>query len=202
MTRTALGMPSEKCPQASVRKPWNELKSMDNDKKTYDALLYARNRVYAAVSLFEAQGEKSFPVFKDLQGKFGPTSLVGCIGIHRLSGNMVLHPTQPSIEGRNLLNIHDSTRFYYVRAMNWVIDTHHEGWVLYAWTNPDHNKEEINASFIKGAELDQIKYFVGCGLYGITKERIQALFPEDFVCDSLSFQEEPDFFRDPKSAKD
>jgi hypothetical protein len=35
---------------------------------------------------------------------------------------------------------------------------HHEGWVLYVWTNPDRNKEEIKASFIKGAELDQFNY--------------------------------------------
>jgi signal transduction histidine kinase len=163
---------------------------MNEDKKAYEALLCARNKVYAAVSLFEAQGEESFLIFRDLQGTFGPSSEIGCIGIHSLSGNMVLHPMQPSIEGRNLLNLCDSTGFPYVQAMNWVIENHHEGWVLYLWTNPSTQREEIKASFIKGAEFNQNKYFVGCGLYGVSKELIQSLFSEDFVCDGLSYLKE------------
>lgn len=148
----------------------------------------ARKKVYSAVKLFEAQGTRAFPILRNLQGEFGPTQEVGCIGIHSLSGPMVLHPTQPSIEGKNLLDLQDSTGFSYVQAMNWVVETHTEGWVLYVWMNPNSQREEIKASFIKGASWKGDKYFIGCGLFGVTKEQIQTLFPEDFVCDkNVSF---------------
>jgi signal transduction histidine kinase len=150
-------------------------------------LLYSvRNKVYTAVKLFEAQGKNAFPLLRDLQGEFGPTPEVGCIGIHSLAGPMVLHPTQPSIEGKNLLHIQDSTGFFYVQAMNWVIETHGEGWVFYKWMNPQHQREELKVSFIKKAIWQVEKYFIGCGLFGITKEQVHALFPGDFVCDRCS----------------
>jgi signal transduction histidine kinase len=155
--------------------------------KDIEKFSLARKKVYSAVTLFEAQGKSAFPLLKDLQGKFGPTQEVGCIGIHSLSGPMVLHPTNPSMEGKNLLYIQDSTGFFYVQAMNWVVEKHGEGWVFYVWINPNHQKEEMKASFIKGTRMEGEKYFIGCSLFGLTKEQVLSFFPDDFACDCRDF---------------
>jgi signal transduction histidine kinase len=151
-------------------------------------LQLAKDKVNAAVKLFESEGDASYPKFKDVKGEFRFANGEGYIWIHSLSGIMVMHATKPSMEGQNQLDLKDSTGFYFISAMNQLVEKRGEGWVVYLWAKPGLNKpEELKSSFVKVATKNGRKYVVGCGLYGVTMEQIKAKFPNDIVCDAAMF---------------
>jgi len=151
-------------------------------------LQLAKDKVNAAVKLFEREGEAAFPKFKDVNGEFRFANGEGYIWIHSLSGIMVMHATKPSMEGMPQLDLKDSTGFLFIEAMNQLVQQRGEGWVVYLWAKPGiSKKEELKSSFVKIATNKGRKYVVGCGLYGVTMDQIKAKFPNDVVCDAAMF---------------
>jgi signal transduction histidine kinase len=153
------------------------------------SLQLVKDKVDAAVKLFEKEGEASFPKFKDPNGEFRFGNGEGYIWIHSLSGIMVMHATKPSMEGMNQLDLKDSTGFLFIEAMNQLVQQKGEGWVVYLWAKPGiSKKEELKSSFVKLANRNGRKYVVGCGLYGVSIAQIKVNFPNDVVCDSVMFE--------------
>lgn len=151
-------------------------------------LQLAKDKVNAAVKLFESEGAAAYPKFKDPKGEFRFANGEGYIWIHSLSGIMVMHATKPSMEGMNQLDLKDSTGFLFIEAMNQLVQQKGEGWVVYLWAKPGiSQKEELKSSFVKIATSNGRKYVIGCGLYGVTMAQIKATFPKDIVCDSAMF---------------
>jgi hypothetical protein len=150
-------------------------------------LQLVKDKVNAAVELFEKEGGASYAKFKDVNGEFRFAEGQGYIWIHSLSGIMVMHSTKPSMEGLSQLDLKDSTGFPFIAAMNQLVEKKGEGWVVYLWAKPGHADEELKSSFVKLATQNGEKYVVGCGLYGVTMEQIKAAFPNDVVCDSAMF---------------
>jgi len=151
-------------------------------------LQLVKDKVNAAVKLFEREGEAAYPKFKDVNGEFRFANGEGYIWIHSLSGIMAMHSTKPSMEGMNQLDYKDSSGFFFFQAMNELVEKKGEGWVIYLWAKPGLNKkEELKSSFVKIAINKGQQYVVGCGLYGVTMEQIKAKFPNDIVCDAEMF---------------
>jgi signal transduction histidine kinase len=150
-------------------------------------LQLVKEKVNAAVKLFESEGEASYPKFKDANGTFRFANGEGYIWIHSLSGIMVMHSTKPSMEGLSQLDLKDSTGFPFIAAMNQLVEKKGEGWVVYLWAKPGHPNEELKSSFVKIASKNGRKYVVGCGMYGVTIAQIKAAFPNDIVCDAVMF---------------
>lgn len=152
-------------------------------------LQLAKEKVNAAVKLFESAGPAAFPKFKDVNGEFRFANGEGYVWIHSLSGIMVMHATKPSMEGMPQLDLKDSTGFLFIEAMNQLVQQKGEGWVVYLWAKPGiSKKEELKSSFVKLATSQGRKYVVGCGLYGVTMDQIKAAFPNDVVCDAALFE--------------
>jgi signal transduction histidine kinase len=150
-------------------------------------LQLVKDKVNAAVNLFELEGEAAYPKFKDPKGDFRFANGEGYIWIHSLSGIMVMHSTKPSMEGMSQLDLKDSTGFPFIAAMNQLVEKYKYGWVVYLWAKPGHSNEELKSSFVKIATKNGRKYVVGCGMYGVTKEQIKAAFPNDVICDAALF---------------
>ncbi len=150
-------------------------------------LQLVKDKVNAAVNIFEREGPAAYPKFKDEKGAFRFANGQGYIWIHSLSGIMVMHSTRPSMEGMSQLDLKDSTGFPFIAAMNQVVEKSGQGWVVYLWPKPGHANEEVKTSFVKIATNNGRKYVVGCGMYGVTMNQIKAAFPDDIVCDAELF---------------
>jgi signal transduction histidine kinase len=143
----------------------------------------AKEKVNAAVQLFSKEGKAAYPKFKDPNGEFRFAGGEGYIWIHSISGIMVMHPTKQSMEGMPQLDLNDSNSFYFIAAMNDLVQKHGEGWVFYLWPKPGQATESPKGSFVKLAMWDGRGYVVGCGKYDMTEDEVSEAFPKDIIWD-------------------
>ena len=88
----------------------------------------------------------------------------GYFFITALDGTAMLFADKPQLEGRNILQVRDSSGKYVVRDMQEIAQRKGEGWCQYLWSKPgmsgvDHKK----ISFIK--LFKPFGWFIGTGLY-------------------------------------
>jgi signal transduction histidine kinase len=147
-------------------------------------LALAKEKVKAAAKLIAAEGEAAFPKLKDPNGEFRFAEGKGYVWVHDLSGKMLMHPTQPELEGKNMIDYKDSNGFMFFVAMNRLVTKYGEGWVVYFWPKPGKKTEEIKGSFVSLVNNGGKKYVVGCGMYDINKEYIKSVYPMDTIYDA------------------
>ena len=84
--------------------------------------------------------------------------------ISRLDGEAILFPSNPKLEGKNLLDVQDTHGQYLTKDMIEIAEQPGEGFYQYYWTKPNaegNNFKKI--SFIK--QLGLYDWFIGTGLY-------------------------------------
>jgi signal transduction histidine kinase len=151
-----------------------------------------KQKVKAAAKIIEAEGESAFLKLNAPNGEFRFAEGKGYIWVHDLSGKMLIHPIQPELEGRNMIDYADSNGFKFFVAMNTLVTNHGEGWVVYFWPKPGKNNDSLKGSYVILVKNGGKKYVVGCGMYDINKKFIKSVCPNDIVYDSATFNKSPE----------
>jgi cytochrome c len=116
-----------------------------------------------AAALTESKGKTTFPEFK----KKGSEWLKGesYIFIIDMNGTTLMHPANPELETKSILDLKDENGKAFVREF---IETAKKGsgWVDYVWPKPGEKKPAEKLSYIKRAKmLSGETVLVGAGIY-------------------------------------
>ncbi len=140
-----------------------------------------KQKVIAAASLLEKEGNQAFDKLKAADGEFRFGEGFGYVWIHNLDGIMLMHPIATSLVGKGLFNLQDINGVYFFMAFNEVAEEYGAGWVPYAWPKPGQKESSPKVSYIKLAIHGEEQFVVGAGLYDVTSEQIKKMFPDDPV---------------------
>ncbi len=123
-------------------------------------------KVDEACKLVGQQGEAAFSAF---QGKGSDFIFSGTyIWIHDQHGIMRMHPIKNKLNGKNLINLADSTGKLFFAVMNEVSEQNGSGWVDYMWPKPGEKKPYAKISYVKQVKYGEDTFVVGCGTYDET----------------------------------
>ncbi|MDD5347048.1 MAG: cache domain-containing protein [Candidatus Omnitrophica bacterium] len=142
-------------------------------------LTMVKQKVNDAVRMLATDGKEGFAKIKDPDGEFRFGNGRGYIWIHDLQGWMIVHPTQPHLEGTMTIDMQDSRGFRFIAAMNKLVAEHEQGWVAYLWPKPGRQDEAYKVAFVKKAMVDGEPYVVGCGMYDVGIAEVKQQFPND-----------------------
>jgi cytochrome c len=120
-------------------------------------------KVAEAVDLLGQKGDAAFPAF---QGKDSEFIFAGTyIWIHDQNGVMRMHPIKHKLNGKNLINLSDSTGKLFFAVMNEVCEEKGSGWVDYMWPKPGNKKPSPKISYVKQVKFGDDTFVVGSGTY-------------------------------------
>jgi cytochrome c len=116
-----------------------------------------------AAALTESKGKTAFPEFK----KKGSEWLKGetYIFIADMNGTILMHPANPELETKNILDLKDANGKAFMREF---IETAKKGsgWVEYMWPKPGEKKPSKKLAYIKPAKIPSGEtILVGAGIY-------------------------------------
>jgi len=140
-----------------------------------------KEKVIAAAKLIAAEGEAAFEKIKDPNGEFRFGNGAGYVWIHNLDATMIMHPTVPSLNGKDLSGLQDKNGVLFFMAFNEVVEEYGQGWVEYQWPKPKAKVTSPKVSFVKLVKYNDVDYVVGAGMYDVTKADIKKLFPKDAI---------------------
>ena len=130
------------------------------DPLTTDLIM---KKVDKAVALLGAKGAAAFPEF---QGKETDFIFAGTyIWIHDQNGVMRMHPIKNKLNGKNLINLADSTGKLFFAVMNEVCEDKGSGWVDYMWPKPGEKKPSPKISYVKQVKFGDEIFVAGSGTY-------------------------------------
>lgn len=131
-----------------------------NETLTTDLIM---KKVDEAVTLLGKKGEAAFLEF---QGEDTPFIFAGTyIWIHDQNGVTRMHPIKYKLNGRNLINMSDSTGKLFFAVMNEVAEEDGGGWVDYMWPKPGEKKPSPKISYVKQVKFGDETFVAGCGTY-------------------------------------
>jgi len=140
----------------------SEAKAVATSSETLTTELIMK-KVDEAVILLGKKGEAAFPEF---QGKDSDFIFAGTyIWIHDQNGVMRMHPIKYKLNGRNLINMSDSTGKLFFAVMNEVAEEEGSGWVDYMWPKPGDKKPSPKISYVKQVKFGEDTFVAGCGTY-------------------------------------
>ncbi len=120
----------------------------------------AKTMVDNAIAFLKANGkEKTIAEVGNQKGRFVKGDVY--VVILDMSGNMLAHPYNPKLVGKNMLEVPDTDGKMFRKEQNELAKTKGSGWVDFKYKNPVTNKVEQKTSYIK-REGDLL--FV-CGVY-------------------------------------
>jgi signal transduction histidine kinase len=80
-----------------------------------------------------------------------------------MDGVILIHGTNPKLEGKNLIGVKDPNGVYFTKNMIEAGKTKGEGWIDYMWKNPKTKKLANKEAFVK--KVNSIDAVVGVGYY-------------------------------------
>ncbi len=143
------------------------------------SLSLAKQKVNEAVRMLVTEGKSGFATLRDPNGEFRFANGQGYIWIHDLNGLMIVHPTQPHLEGTPTIEMADSRGFKFIAAMNKIVTEVGEGWVAYLWPKPGKTGESSKIAFVKKVMIEGMPYVVGCGMYDVGIADLKQKYPND-----------------------
>ncbi len=155
---TALAKESEKYCKSTATKP--------------PAVKTIMDKVKEAVTLLKKEGSKAFPKFKGKDSAFIFNGTY--LWIHTMDGKMLMHPLKPDMVGQEILKIKDADGTQFFSQMNDVVKEKDQGWVSYKWPKPGEKESSVKVSYVHSATIDDQKVVVGCGVYNLTLEDVEA----------------------------
>ena len=116
-----------------------------------------------AVALTESKGKSAFPEFKKKDSEWlkGETYIF----IADMSGTILMHPANPELETKSIIDIKDANGKAFMREF---IETAKKGsgWVDYMWPKPGEKTPSKKRSYIKSAKMPSGEMvLVGAGIY-------------------------------------
>ncbi len=159
-----------------IKREVERVVDMVNSERTRSELLTEtriKSRVYEAYAVAKhiyQQNNSSYSTLEiqqmiiDVLGAIRFDRGTGYFFISRPDGEAVLFPSNPELEGVNLIDVQDTDGQYLTRDMINIIEDSGEGYYRYHWTKPDAEGEDFQKiSFIK--QFEPYDWFIGTGLY-------------------------------------
>ena len=117
-----------------------------------------------AAALIESKGKDAFPEFKKKDSEWykGETYIF----VDAMNGIILMHPTHPELEGKNLTNMKDVNGKLWMQEFIETAKTNGSGWVDYMWFKPGEDQPSKKISYIKKAKMpDGEMVILGAGIY-------------------------------------
>jgi signal transduction histidine kinase len=119
--------------------------------------------VNRAAALVAERGNEAFGELRDKRGPF--FFMDTYVFVQAPDGTELVNPAQPSLEGKNIIDLKDVKGKAVARE---TIDTamkHGSGWVEYYWYKPGSNTPAPKLTYVKKVQFGQKTYVVGSGMY-------------------------------------
>jgi signal transduction histidine kinase len=119
--------------------------------------------VNRASALVENDGPAAFTALRDKTGPF--LFMDTYVFVERTDGTELVNPGQPSLEGKNLLEVKDLNGKLLVR--DYIAEAEEKGsaWVDYYWYKPGDNMPARKRAYVKQVRSGGTTYIVGSGFY-------------------------------------
>jgi signal transduction histidine kinase len=135
-------------------------------------VLIIMDKVKQAAALLEKEGAAGLPKFKGKGSEFIFNGTY--IWVHGLDGKMIMHPIKPALVGQDVLSLKDAEGKKFFEEMNVLVEKNGEGWVEYRWPKPGMMETAKKVSYVHGATLNGQKIVVGCGVYDLCLQDVEA----------------------------
>jgi methyl-accepting chemotaxis protein len=117
-----------------------------------------------AAALIESKGKTAFPEFKKKGGDWlkGDTYIF----ILDMNGTTLMHPANPELETKNILDLKDVNGKAFIREFIETAKNKGSGWVDYIWPKPGEKSPSKKRSYVKTVKLPNGEMvLVGAGIY-------------------------------------
>ncbi|MFI5295514.1 MAG: cache domain-containing protein [Thermodesulfovibrionales bacterium] len=133
---------------------WGEVKAK------YGTAAEAEAMVKRAIASMKSNGkEATFAEINDHKGKFTDGDLY--IFVYDIHGKCVAHGQNPTMIGKDLIEMTDADGKYFVKERVEIAKTKGSGWQYYKFRDPLTKKIEYKRAYVERYE----DLIVGCGIY-------------------------------------
>lgn len=123
--------------------------------------------VNRAVTLVEERGSDAFPVLRDKKGPF--VFMDTYVFVQRPDGTELVNPAQPSLEGKNLIDLKDLMGKPFIKEEIDLALHKDGGWLDCYWYKPGDNKPALKQTYVRKARFHGEVFVVGSGIYPQTE---------------------------------
>jgi signal transduction histidine kinase len=126
--------------------------------------------VTRACDLINSQGRNAFEELRDNRSSFNFMDVY--VFVDDPQGTELVNPAQPSLEGKNLMNLKDAYGKFLIRDYIQAALTKGSAWVDYYWYKPGQNQVAHKNTYVRKVNFGNETYIVGAGFY--SDEKVQA----------------------------
>jgi signal transduction histidine kinase len=116
-----------------------------------------------AAELVDAKGKDAFAALRDKTGPF--VFMDTYVFVDDINGVELVNPAQPSMEGKNLINVKDTNGKLVVRDYIDAALKHGSAWIDYYWYRPGENTPALKHTYVRKVKYGKETYILGAGLY-------------------------------------
>ncbi|HSP99304.1 MAG TPA: cache domain-containing protein [Candidatus Dormibacteraeota bacterium] len=116
-----------------------------------------------AAALVAAQGKEAFGQLRDRTGPF--VFMDTYVFVDTPDGTELVNPGQPSLEGKNLIDLRDLKGKAVVREEIAAVMKSGSAWVDLYWYKPGHNIPARKRTYLRKVQSGEETYIVGSGVY-------------------------------------
>lgn len=116
-----------------------------------------------AAALIGERGKEAFVLLRDRTGPF--VFMDTYVFVHTPDGIELVNPAQPTLEGRNLLDLRDLQGKAVIREQVAIAERDGSGWLDCYWYKPGDNTPARKRTYVRKAQFGQETYIVGSGIY-------------------------------------
>lgn len=124
---------------------------------------FVQDVVNRAAALVEARGPEAFSPLRDKTGPF--VFMDTYVFVVASDGTELVNAGQPSLEGRNLMDLKDVNGKAVIRECINTAMKDGSGWVEYYWYKPGSNEPAHKQTFVRKVQSGGNTYVVGSGFY-------------------------------------
>ncbi|HNR07331.1 MAG TPA: cache domain-containing protein [Saprospiraceae bacterium] len=124
---------------------------------------FVEDVVDRAAKLIAKQGKQAFPQLRDKTGPF--VFMDTYVFVHDLQGTELVNAAQPSLEGRNLLDLKDLSGKEVMKEQLEAVRNAESAWLDCYWFKPGDNLPALKKTYLRKVRFGPETYVVGSGLY-------------------------------------
>ena len=119
--------------------------------------------VNRAAELVAAKGKGAFEALRDINGPY--VFMDTYVFVDDLKGVELVNGAQPSLEGKNIMNLKDIKGKLVTKEYIDSAQKHGSAWVDYYWYKPGNDVVSHKNTYVKKVQFGSETYIVGAGLY-------------------------------------
>lgn len=132
---------------------------------------FIQDVVNRACDLIRLKGRNAFAEIRDKKGAFNFMDTY--VFVDDVTGVELVNPAQPSLEGKNIMNVKDAHGNFLVRNYITTALKKESAWVDYYWYKPGQNTVAHKHTYVRKASFGKETFIVGAGFYA--NDEVQAV---------------------------